>query len=54
MPWNSQQHRLFEIAANNPQVARKVGIPQQTAQKMASEGVKKGQMMADQIRKGHK
>ena len=41
MPYNLQQHKLFEAAAHNPKVAKRVGIPQGTAQKMASEGVKK-------------
>jgi len=41
MPWNAAQHRLFEAAAHSPQVAKRVGIPQPTAQRMASEGVKK-------------
>ena len=41
MPYNLQQHKLFEAAAHSPEVAKRVGIPQGTAQKMASEGVKK-------------
>ena len=41
MPYNLQQHKLFEAAAHDPKVAKRVGIPQGTAQKMASEGVKK-------------
>lgn len=41
MPWSPSQHRLFEAAAHNPAVAKKVGIPQQQAAHMASEGVKK-------------
>ena len=41
MPYNIQQHKLFEAAAHDPKVAKRVGIPQGTAQKMASEGVKK-------------
>ena len=40
MPWTPKQHRLFEAAAHSPAVAKKVGIPQQKAQKMASEGIK--------------
>ena len=50
MPYLPQQHRLFESAAHNPAVAQRVGIPQQQAAKMASEGVKKGQMLAKAIR----
>ena len=41
IPYNLQQHKLFEAAAHSPAVAKRVGIPQGTAQKMASEGVKK-------------
>ena len=41
MPWTGPQHRLFEAAAHSPQVAARVGIPQQKAAQMASEGVKR-------------
>jgi hypothetical protein len=41
MPWTAKQHRLFEAAANSPEVAKRVGIPQDKAAMMASEGVKK-------------
>lgn len=41
MPWNPAQHRLFEAAAHSPAVAQRVGIPVQTAAKMAGEGIKK-------------
>ena len=41
MPWTAKQHRLFEAAAHNPAVAKKIGIPQAKAREMASEGVKK-------------
>lgn len=41
IPYNLQQHKLFEAAAHNPKVAKRVGIPVATAAKMASEGVKK-------------
>lgn len=40
-PYSEKQHRLFEAAAHSSEVAKRVGIPQGTAQKMASEGVKK-------------
>jgi hypothetical protein len=40
MPWSSAQHRLFEAAAHDPSVAKRVGIPQEKASQMASEGVK--------------
>ena len=41
MPYNLQQHKLFEAAAHSAQVAKRVGIPQEQASKMASEGIKK-------------
>ena len=41
MPWTAKQHRLFEAAAHSPEVAKRVGIPQDKAAMMASEGVKK-------------
>ena len=40
-PYNEQQHRLFEAAANSPSVAKRVGIPQEQASIMAKEGIKK-------------
>ena len=42
MPWNPAQHRLFEAVAHNPEIAKRKGIPQSTASKLASEGIKKG------------
>lgn len=41
MPWTAKQHRLFEAAAHDPAVAKRVGIPQAKAAEMAHEGVKK-------------
>ena len=41
MPWTIKQERLFQAAAHNPSIAKKVGIPQEQASKMASEGIKK-------------
>ena len=41
MPYTEAQNRLFRAAEHNPAIAKKVGIPQATAAKMASEGVKK-------------
>ena len=41
MPWSPAQERLFQAAAHDPAVARRVGIPQDKAKQMASEGVKK-------------
>ena len=41
MPYTLQQHKLFEAAAHDSKVAKRVGIPQETATKMAHEGVKK-------------
>jgi hypothetical protein len=40
MPWSAKQYRLFEAAAHNPRIAKERGIPQATAARMASEGVK--------------
>lgn len=40
MPYTPAQHRLFEAAAHSQAVAKKVGIPQQKAAGIASEGVK--------------
>ena len=40
MPYTAAQHRLFQAAAHNPEIARRKGIPQADAAKMASEGVK--------------
>lgn len=41
MPWTPAQHRLFEAAAHNPQIAREHGISQPKAAGMAAEGIKK-------------
>lgn len=41
MPWTAKQHRLFQAAAHDPSIAKRVGIPQEKARMMASEGVKK-------------
>lgn len=39
-PYNEQQHKLFEAAAHSAEVAKRVGISQDTAAKMTHEGVK--------------
>ena len=41
MPYSAKQNKLFRAAEHNPAIAKKVGIPQATAKKLASEGVKK-------------
>ena len=41
MPWSPAQERLFQAAAHDASIAKRVGIPMEQAQKMASEGVKK-------------
>jgi len=41
MPWTEKQHKLFQAAAHNPSIAKRVGIPQEKAAMMASEGVKR-------------
>ena len=40
-PYNEAQNKLFRAAEHNPEIAKKVGIPQATAKKLAHEGVKK-------------
>lgn len=40
MPYTPAQHRLFEAAAHDPEIAKRKGIPVEQAKKMASEGVK--------------
>lgn len=52
IPWSAKQHRLFEAAAHNPAVAKRVGIPQGQASKMASEGIKpSGKKLGDALAK---
>jgi len=51
MPWTPKQHKLFEAAAHNPEIAKKVGIPQAKAKEMASEGVKKRQLLSQALGK---
>lgn len=46
MPYTAKQNRLFQAAAHDPKVAQRVGIPQEQAKKMASEGVKKEMVKA--------
>ena len=41
MPYSAKQNKLFRAAEHNPAIAKKVGIPQSTAKKLAAEGVKK-------------
>lgn len=48
MPWSPAQHRLFEAAAHDPGVSKRVGIPQAKAATMAAEGVKGGSL-ADRL-----
>ena len=42
MPWTPKQNALFRAAAHDPAIARKHGLSQSTARKLASEGVKGG------------
>ncbi len=54
MPWTPAQHRLFEAAAHDPAIAARKGIPQQQAQKMASEGIKdKPKKLAAVLKRGN-
>ena len=41
MPYSAKQNKLFRAAEHNPVIAKKVGMSQATAKKLASEGVKK-------------
>lgn len=41
MPYTAKQNKLFRAAEHNPEIAKKVGIPQATAKKLVAEGVKK-------------
>ena len=41
MPYTEKQHRLFQAAAHNKAIAKKHGMSQAKAKKMAAEGVKK-------------
>jgi len=41
MPYSAKQNKLFRAAEHNPAIAKKVGIPQAIAKKLAAEGVKK-------------
>ena len=53
MPYSQQQNRLFQAAAHDPAVAKRVGIPQDKARQMASEGVKnKPQQLAAALMRG--
>lgn len=52
MPYTLQQHKLFEAAAHDPAVAKRVDIPVATAKKMAHEGVKPNpKKLAEALRK---
>jgi hypothetical protein len=53
MPYSQQQNRLFQAAAHDLAVAKRVGIPQADAKRMASEGVKnKPQQLAAALMRG--
>jgi hypothetical protein len=41
MPYTASQNKLFRAAAHNPAIAKKHGLSQATASRLASEGVKK-------------
>lgn len=54
MPWTAKQHRLFEAAAHDPSVAKRVGIPVNKAKQMAAEGISaKSEQHAMKILKKH-
>ena len=50
MPYTQKQVNMFQAAAHNPQFAAKVGIPPKKAAQMASEGVKRGPMLAAKLK----
>jgi hypothetical protein len=53
MPYTAKQNRLFQAAAHDPAVAKRVGIAQADAKRMASEGVKnKPQQLAAALMRG--
>ncbi|UOF79785.1 hypothetical protein [Caudoviricetes sp.] len=41
MPYTEKQHRLFQAAAHDKSIAKKHGMTQAEAKRMAGEGVKK-------------
>lgn len=52
MPYTLEQHKLFEAAAHDPKVAKRVNIPVEKAKKMAHEGVKPSpKKLAEALRK---
>ena len=53
MPYTKQQNRLFQAAAHDPAVAKRVGISVADAKRMAAEGVKhKPQQLAAALMRG--
>lgn len=40
MPYTEKQNKLFRAAEHNPEIAKKVGLSQEQAAKMAHEGIK--------------
>lgn len=52
MPWTAAQHRLFQAAAHDPEVAKRMNIPMDKAKQMASEGIKPSpKKLAEALRK---
>lgn len=41
MPYSASQNKLFRAAAHDPAIAKKHGLSQHAAAKLASEGVKR-------------
>ena len=53
MPYTAKQNRLFQAAAHDPAVAKRVGISVADAKRMAVEGVKnKPQQLAAALMRG--
>ena len=47
MPWTESQNKLFRAAEHDPKIAKKVGMSQEQAKKLAHEGVYKATVKKD-------
>jgi len=50
MPYTLAQNKLFRAAAHDPKIAKSAGIPMHVAKKLAAEGVKKKNKLAEMAR----
>lgn len=53
MPYSPKAHRLFEAVAHDPALAKKKGISQAQARKMAGEGIKREDTMEEHADRHH-